>query len=113
MDIIDNEKLNELKELSSGSNDLLKTLLDKYIVNTQSFIDQIRSALKTGEHDKVLFGVHTVKGSSLSLGLKTLGEKFTTLNARAKNGDYTGFESEMDSIENLLKDVVTYRATLG
>ncbi|MDH4262684.1 MAG: Hpt domain-containing protein [Spirochaetia bacterium] len=113
MDIVDKEKIVELKELSGGTDDLLKTLLDKYITNTQSFIEQIKKALETKDFEKVLFGVHTIKGSSLSLGLTQLGEKFTDLNLRAKNGNFEGFESEMTSIEKMLKDVITYRATMG
>ena len=113
MDLIDKDKINELKELSGGTDDLLKTLLDKYITNTQSFIEQIKKALETKDYEKVLFGVHTIKGSSLSLGLTQLGEKFTNLNLRAKKGDYEGFESEMASIEKMLKDVVTYRSAMS
>jgi|GEM_PF-1285520 len=113
MEIIEKEKLIELRELSNGSDDLIKTLLDKYIVNTQGFIEQINAALAAKDYEKVLFGVHTVKGSSLSLGLITLGQKFTELNARAKAGDYKNFEFEMASISLLLKDVISYRATLG
>jgi len=112
MGIIDDEKLIELRELSNGNDDLLKTLLDKYIVNSESFVEQIKGALKVQDYEKVQFGVHTVKGSSLSLGLTSLGEKFTDLNARAKKGDYAGFEPEMEKIESLLQEVAKYRSTL-
>ncbi|MDH4200794.1 MAG: Hpt domain-containing protein [Spirochaetia bacterium] len=113
MDIIDPEKLKELEELSGGTKDLLKTLLDKYIVNAGSFVEQIRNALKNKDNEKILFAVHTLKGSSLSLGLIILGNKFTELNANAKQGDFNGFESAMNEVDVLLKEVEAYRKSLG
>lgn len=113
MGIIQNEKLEELKELSGGNNDLLIDLLDKYITNAAKYIAEARSGLEAGDVQKVQFAVHTMKGSSLSLGLSQLGEILTDLNSRAKNGDIEGFSEKIDTIEKLVVEVEHYHKELA
>lgn len=113
MSIISSEKEKELKELSGGNEDLIKLLLDKYITNTKNFLEQIEEAIKNNDHEKIKFAVHTLKGSSLSLGLIKLGEKFTNLNLRAKEGDFKNFDSEVSNAVNMLDEVIQYRQNMG
>jgi len=113
MQLIDSEKLSELKDLSNGNDELLINLLDKYIVNSGTFIEKIKQSLKNQDYEQVQFSIHTLKGSSLSLGLKDLGQLFTDLNSRAKKGDYANFEQEIGRAETMLKDVVNYRKSLS
>ena len=113
MDIIIEEKLQELRELSDGNDDLLLDLLDKYITNAEKYVEQGRLALAEGDVQKVQFAVHTMKGSSLSLGLRELGELLTELNVRAKNQDVEGFDAQFDRIIELVEQVKLYRQELA
>ena len=112
MEIINKEKLQELRELSGGNDDLLIDLLEKYTTNAAKYIAQGREALQAGDSQKVQFAVHTMKGSSLSLGLTELGEILTDLNARSKGGDIEGFAEEFNRIETLLVEVEKFRKEL-
>lgn len=102
------EKLEELQELSGGNNELLVDLLDKYLSNTPELIEQARTALKEGNTEKVDYAVHTMKGSSLSLGLTPLGELLTEMNVRTKKGELDDMSGDIDKVEGYLKDVKTY-----
>lgn len=113
MSLIIEEKLQELRELSGGNNDLLIDLLGKYITNADKYLTQAKEAMKSGDHDKVQFAIHTLKGSSLSLGLKELGEKLTDMNHRARNEDFIGFEAEIEAVEKMAKEVAVYKDTLN
>lgn len=113
MDLISSEKLAELKELSNGNMDLIKVLLEKYLTNSNEFVKQIRESLKKDDREKIKFAIHTLKGSSLSLGLVPLGEIFTVLNQKVKDNDFEGMELKMDEIEVHLKNVNDYFKSLS
>ncbi len=107
------EKLQELKELSDGNNNLIIDLLGKFKQNADRYLGKSREALKSADYEQVQFALHTLKGSALSLGLIELGSLLTNLNQRARNGDFLDFEQEIDRIENLVKEVEKFRETLS
>lgn len=113
MDLIIEEKKNELMELSGGTTDLLIELLNKYIENTPELIKKAREGLKNNDPDIVDYAVHTMKGSSLSLGLEPLGSFLVELNKRTKQKDIASMETDLDQIENYLKDVEKYTKELS
>jgi HPt (histidine-containing phosphotransfer) domain-containing protein len=112
MGLINSEKYNELTDLSGGNEDLIKVLLDKYLTNSKEFIKKLKEDIKNNDTEKIQFAIHTLKGSSLSLGLTKLGEIFTDLNVRVKNGNFDGLEFEILNIEKLLVEVEDYYKSL-
>ena len=111
MDLINAEKLEELQSLSDGDNELLITLLDKYIPNVDKYMTQAKTEYSAGNTENMEFIFHTLKGSSLSLGLTEIGGVMSDLNQRAKNGEFDNFEPEFDTIIAMLAKVKEYRAT--
>lgn len=113
MDLIKNDKKNELIELSGGTTDLLIELLTKYIENTPELLEKAREGLRNNDADIVDYAVHTMKGSSLSLGLEPLGEFLIELNQRTKQKKIDGMEKDFDQIDLYLEDVKKYLRELS
>ena len=112
MDLINAEKLEELQSLSNGTNELVLNLLDKYITNSQKFMVQAREEISNGDTGNLEYIFHTLKGSSLSLGLTKLGEVMTMLNQRAKDKDFENLIPELDNIEKLIDEVKVYKESV-
>lgn len=110
---IDKEKYDELKELGGGSSDLLLELVDKYLENTPGLLADAKKALAEGDMKKLDYCVHTMKGSSLSLGLKPVSEKLVAMNQKTKAEDTADLEEELNSIDQDIEDIKKLRAQLS
>jgi len=106
--IVSEEKLIELQQLSGGNNDLLKKLLEKYIANYENYASQIRDGLANGDNEKVRFGVHTLKGSSLSIGLNKISELLISMNDNAKKDNMATMEEDLGKLEELMAELRTF-----
>lgn len=106
-ELIHPEKLAELKSL--GGDDLITTLLEKYIENAQMLLNEAESAIGTADAEKIDYCIHTLKGSSLSLGLEALSEILVPLNQRTKAQELEGMADSLKQLRVLLEEVVTYK----
>ncbi len=106
---ISEEKYKELIELSGGDTGLLCELVDKFLEHTPVLLKEAREALASGDGDKVDFCVHTMKGSSLSIGFIPLSDFLVDLNRRSKARDLSGFAEAFDKIEQYLSEIREYR----
>ncbi len=108
MELIKKDKKNELMELSDGNLDLLIELLGKYLENTPELLQKARDGIKNGDVNMVDYAVHTMKGSTLSLGLEPMGDFLVQLNQRTKKQDLDNMEESFRQIEAYLEDVKIY-----
>ncbi|MES0491633.1 MAG: Hpt domain-containing protein [Leptospirales bacterium] len=111
MSLIIAEKLSELRDLSDGNDDLICLLLDKFLVNAEKYLDTAKESLASKKYEDVKFAIHTMKGSSMSLGLKDLGDILTILNQKCKDDDYSGFEESIEQMYQMIESVREYRGT--
>jgi len=112
MSMVNDEKLKELTELSGGNNLLLIDLLEKFVVNAAKYIEKAKSGINNKNKEDVQFAIHTLKGSSMSLGLSKLGELLTRMNADIKNGIYENCMAEILLVEQMVAEVDKYRKTI-
>lgn len=108
----DAAKYDELKELGGGDTSLLQELMEKYLENTPKLISLAEEAFKSGDEDKIDYAVHTMKGSTLSLGITPLGEYLVELNKKTKQRDFEGFENTIAELKQFVKEVETLKTTL-
>lgn len=111
MGLIIEEKLIELRDLSGGNDELICVLLDKFLVNAEKYLESAKNALAEKNYEDVQFAMHTMKGSSMSLGLKDLGTLLTDLNQKCKDENYTNFEKSFEEMSEMIERVREYRAT--
>ncbi|MDH5721009.1 MAG: Hpt domain-containing protein [Spirochaetia bacterium] len=106
--VIKEENINQLRELSGGTDDLLVELVEKFIENGKRYISDIEKAYAGSDWDKIRFAVHTMKGSALSLGLSPMGEYLSDLNQKAKENKFDEFQTAVTNLNNMLNDVQAY-----
>jgi len=101
---INEKKLNELKDLSDGTTELMKDLLVKFYENSIKLLDTADESAKVEDYKKVEYVVHTLKGSALSLGLEPMGEFVTSFNATLKEGIYDNVAGNLAKLrENVIE----------
>ena len=104
---ISSEKFNELKNL--GGISLVEKLLDKFLQTTPRLVADAKAALQSGDHAKIDYCVHTMKGSSLSLGISTMSDLLVDMNLRTKKNDTTNLAEDLAKLDDLLKELSEYR----
>jgi HPt (histidine-containing phosphotransfer) domain-containing protein len=103
------EKLAELQGL--GGNALVTKLLEKFTENSARLLADAQAALAAGDAAKVDYCIHTLKGSSLSLGFEPMGAILVPLNIETKAKNLTNCADALTRLKGLLDDVVAYKAT--
>ncbi|MDH5718481.1 MAG: Hpt domain-containing protein [Spirochaetia bacterium] len=111
-EVIKEENLQQLRELSGGTDDLLIELVEKFITNSKQYLANAEEGYKNSDWDKIRFAVHTMKGSALSLGLTPLGEFMTELNKQAKENKFDNFESAFAEIHEMIAAIEKYYETI-
>jgi len=96
-DHVDMDTLNMLKEIME---DGFKTLLETFVNDSHSRIEDLRAGLQAGDSDAVRRAAHSLKGSSGNLGANPLAALCLTVENRSKDGDLQGLEADLMAIEN-------------
>jgi HPt (histidine-containing phosphotransfer) domain-containing protein len=102
------EKLSELKAL--GGDALITKLLGKFVENSAKLIADAKTAVASGDAQKVDYCVHTLKGSAMSLGLGSMSAILIDLNVRTKAQNIANVQGDLDQLEKLLEEVKAYKA---
>jgi PAS domain S-box-containing protein len=96
---VDRKVLDELKELADeGDTGFLKGLIDSYFTSSEPLISQIQNAVAQGDPDELRKAAHTLKGSSRSIGVVTVGEISFELETLGRNGTVAGAEVLLDHL---------------
>jgi HPt (histidine-containing phosphotransfer) domain-containing protein len=110
--VLDSEVLAELRRLETPSGtELLSTVIDLYIADTPQRLAAIRAAMEQSNAKVVASEAHALKGSSLHLGAKRMGELCEILEEQARAGTTGGasvllpvLEEEFARVREALKD---------
>ena len=109
---IEQDKYDELVDLGGGTQALLAELLDKYLENSPKLITDAKKALQENNAKQVDYCIHTLKGSTLCLGLQPLGKALVEVNVQTKLGDISGVDSVLAETDDFLSQIREYRKTL-
>ncbi|MCS6984930.1 MAG: Hpt domain-containing protein [Leptospiraceae bacterium] len=99
------EKREEYRQLSGGSDELLLSLIDKYLEHTPIHLEAAKKAFAEGDIRQLDFAIHTMKGSTLSLGIEPLGDFLTKLNQETKVGKTSSFPQAFEILEQGLQEL--------
>jgi HPt (histidine-containing phosphotransfer) domain-containing protein len=107
--LLDEGRLSELRELSDGSDDLLRELADIFLRDSAPRIATLRDAVAAGDMHTVRMIAHVLKGASRNLGASQLADYCQTLELAAKSdsivvagGAVQAIESECERVRTAL-----------
>lgn len=112
-EIIESTKLEMLRELSDGTDELLIQLLDSYIPLAKKEIETIRTLGSPEKIDLLRERLHSLKGSSANLGIDSMIESIQSMQTEAKSGDYSRFDHHSARMEEILGLVQEFRNGLS
>ena len=103
--------LNELKEMLEEG---LDELLDEYLLDTPSQLEQLKVAVEAGDITAIASVAHTLKGSSGNLGVSGVSELCQQLEQEARGGAVTNGSGALEAIaaafEQAKSELAEYRA---
>jgi len=111
--LIDSEKLSELRDMGDGKDDFLLEMLDKYIARAGEQITEATGLLGEGDAAKLQKVIHSLKGSTLSLGLSEAAKNIVDFDKELKAGDLSRAAERIDKIGADLARVQDYRKTFS
>lgn len=106
---INEDKIREFRDLSDGNDELLISLIDKFLEHTPEHLEAAKKAFAEQNPKQVDFAIHTMKGSALSLGVEPLGSFLAELNKETKQGILSSFPQAFSVIEEALQELRKYR----
>ena len=111
--VISEERVQELRVISDGNDSLLIDLLDKFLTNTRQLLDTCVLDISANNHERIKRTLHTLKGSSLNLGLVKMTDLVVGSYDRAREGVFENLESEVKLMIDHLEEIQKYKATLS
>jgi CheY-like chemotaxis protein len=97
--VLDQAVLDELRKLEAdGAPDLLADLIGLFQQETPPLMDSIRDAVAAGNADKLRSAAHTLKGSSSSLGARTLADLSADLERKGRSGSVDGAAAVVEAL---------------
>jgi HPt (histidine-containing phosphotransfer) domain-containing protein len=88
-----------------GDEDLLHEIVGLYLAEYPALLEQIQSAVKTGDARELYRSAHTLKGSLGAVGAEAAQHRAFELESSGRQGDLTGTSSMVADLENLLRQL--------
>lgn len=89
--LLDLSKINSIRSLDpEGTHGLLRKVVEFYIEKSPELIEQITTALVTGDGEVVFRAAHSLKSSSATIGAMGLSETCRQLEASGRSGNLDG-----------------------
>ncbi len=85
MDDIDQEMIQQLRDLADGADTILAEVVDLFAADAPQRIAQMRQAIADDDAEALHQAAHTLKGSCSNLGLRTLQEACAALDQMARS----------------------------
>ena len=84
--------------------ELVKEVLLVYLQKTEKDIEKLASCIKINNFEEIRFIAHAIKGGSLNISAKNIGETAFNIEKEAKENSTTGVEKyfEIDLIDRLI-----------
>ena len=98
--IIDEQKWSELLEMAGSDNrDMVCSIVDNFLENTLQHINNIEKAIQEKSIEDLRFAIHSIKGSSESLGVLLLSEKCDVITNYFKQSDWENAQNAKGDLE--------------
>ena len=112
--VILDEKVKEFLELGGGSSEFLIKMLDTYLKSSRNLLGLLRETLENNNLKEFKRHVHTLKGSSLNLGLEEMGNEAEEMEQGLDTSfsEKDRFREKIDSLASKLDSVMTCRERL-
>ena len=113
--VILNEKVEEFLELENGSPDFLIQMLDSYLKTSHALLSLLRETLEDGNIEEFKRHVHTLKGSSLNLGLEEMSDETRQIEEEVEISfaEKNKFRHKIDILAKKLESVMSCRENLA
>lgn len=82
--------LDQLKELSGGMEDFVKSLIDTFMEHTPNHVEEMNEALKNGDHTTVGQIAHKIKPSIDLLGIDSMKDLVREIERKGKESEPEG-----------------------
>lgn len=107
--LISAQKIKDFRQLSNGTDEFLIEMLDKYIEVASSLLDKAREIHAAKDWEALKKTVHSLKGSTYSMGLDELGNFVLSFENELKGGTVESVIERLDHLEHYIKRVRDYR----
>lgn len=97
-----------LREVTSGDVELERELIELYLESAAGLIQNIGSAVVSGDLDAVRRGAHTLKGSSANLGAVGIFDCASRLERDGRKGNLRAAESRLSHLRGEWKRVLSF-----
>ena len=95
---VDEDQIASLRQLAGRNPDLLRRLVDSFLESVPEQLERISQASRAGDSRALEENAHKLKGASLSLGLKAIGEVCERL-------ETIGFQGQAENLDSVLAEL--------
>lgn len=89
----------QLDEATGGDAELIRELVELYVMDAEEQLASLRGALGAGRLDEVHRVAHGLKGSSASVGATEAAEAFRTVERLGRSGEASGLAAALADAE--------------
>ena len=107
--MISKEKLEEFLELGNGSPSFLLHILSTYLLNFKKLLRLCWRHFEKNDREALAFEIHTLKGSSANLGLDSISEFLSELEAKLNEVSREELKTSLEKLESYLTIVDDYQ----
>ena len=106
-EILDQETIESLRELSDGSDELLADLITVFLEEAPSRMKLIEDSIAAGDAKQVAFGAHKLRGGAQALGAIRLSEVLDEVESAARSNDLDSVALRIPDIRTELADATS------
>ncbi|MDM8548176.1 Hpt domain-containing protein [Candidatus Venteria ishoeyi] len=110
--LIDNNMLSELQEITAGEPELLIEIIEIYQQQCPELIAAITSAIATQDMQSLVTAAHSLKGISYNVGAVGVGNLAKTLETHGNEGVATELSTTLAQLENIYNETSVFLETL-
>ena len=97
--ILDSDRLDDLRHLNHGGEDVLRTLVEMFLRETPARLESLRRAAGAGDGDSVARAAHALRGSSGYLGATAMFTMLESIEATGRRGRVTELAAAIERLE--------------
>lgn len=96
---LDRSKIRELLDLTGGEVEWLKDLMDTYLQDTRTRLDELAALVTVGSTDRIQRSAHGIKGSSSNIGATRMADLCAGMEQLAKGPDTRAAAAQLALLE--------------
>lgn len=101
-----------LDRISRGDRSFQQQLLQAFVGDTQTYLQQARQAWEGEDFDKLERKLHQIKGASSNIGIVAMSDRAATLESAVRQRHLDDFESQFGQLGDFLERVRSFAARL-